>query len=105
MERTVEFNDEFVAPKIEALVEIGIGKHTISPEQIEKVKELLNIAGDDIEGLRAKRNSCVKLLAKEEDKYYNNQIQDFKNFDRYHNTLSGVTFVIDSRIWDLGGEC
>ena len=91
--REIKFNDEFVKPRLGKLIELEIGRHTITKEQIRKAQEILEIDGDTLDELRAKRNSVVKLLTKDRD--------DEKSW----NTMSGVTFVIDSRIWDLGGEC
>ncbi len=91
--REIKFNDEFVKPRLEKLIELGIGRHTITKEQIKRVQEILEIDGDTLEELQAKRNSIVKLLTKDRD--------DEKSW----NTMSGVVFVIDSRLWDLTGEC
>ncbi len=91
--REIKFNDEFVKPRLEKLIELEIGEHTIAKEQIKRVQEILEIDGDTLEELQAKRNSVVKLLTEDRD--------DEKSW----NTMSGVVFVIDSRLWDLTGEC
>lgn len=52
----------------------------------------MEIENDSFMELQAKRNSVVKLLA--ENDY------DEKAWD----TMSGVTFVLDSRLWDLTGD-
>lgn len=91
--REIKFNDEFVKPRIEKLINLGIGRHTITEEQIRNAQEILEIDGDTLEELQAKRNSVVKLLTEDRD--------NEKSWD----TMSGVVFVLDSRIWDLTGEC
>lgn len=83
MEKKIKFNDEFVKPRIEKLLNIGIQKRIITNDQIEEVKKVLEIDGDNFDEVQAKRNSVVKLLS-----------------DDLHsqNTMSGVTFVLDSRL-------
>lgn len=93
------FNDEAVAPHIEAIANLGIKRHFIEHEQIMKIKELLNIDELDIEELRAVRNSVVKLFNEKEDEQ-----KTYDEADRYRFAMSGTVMVIDSRMWDLGGN-
>ena len=93
------FNDEAVAPHIETIANLGIKRHFIEHEQIMKIKELLNIDELDIEELRAVRNSVVKLLNEREDEQ-----KTYDEADRYRFAMSGTVMVIDSRMWDLGGN-
>lgn len=92
MKQNIPFNDEFVSGKLEALKALGIGRHTISVEQMEKVREILEIENDTLMELQAKRNSVVKLLTEDD------------HDENAWNTMSGVTFVLDSRLWDLTGN-
>lgn len=91
-QQNIPFNDEFVNSKLEALKALGIGKHIITVEQMEKVREILEIENDDFMALQAKRNSVVKLLT------------DDSNDEKAWDTMSGVTMVLDSRLWDLTGN-
>ena len=92
MTRTFAFNDEFVQGKVKDLLELHIGRFVITEEQIKRVQEILEIANDTFEQLQAKRNSVVKLLT------------DDRDDEAAWNTMSGVTMVLDSRLWDLSGE-
>ena len=94
-----KFNDEAVAPHIETIANLGIKRHFIEHEQIMKIKELLNIDKLDIEELRAVRNSVVKLFNEKEDEQKTND-----EADRYRFAMSGTVMVIDSRMWELGGN-
>lgn len=93
------FNDEAVAPHIETIANLGIKRHFIEHAQIMKIKELLNIDELDIEELRAVRNSVVKLFNEREDEQ-----KTYDEADRYRFAMSGTVMVIDSRMWDLGGN-
>lgn len=93
------FNDEAVAPHIETIANLGIKRHFIEHEQIMKIKELLSIDELDIEELRAVRNSVVKLFNEREDEQ-----KTYDEADRYRFAMSGTVMVIDSRMWDLGGN-
>ena len=94
-----KFNDKAVAPHIETIANLGIKRHFIEHEQIMKIKELLNIDELDIEELRAVRNSVVKLFNQKEDDQ-----KTYEEADRYRYAMSGTVMVIDSRMWDLGGD-
>lgn len=91
-QNNIPFNDEFVSGKLEALKALGIGHHIITEVQMQKVREILEIQNDSFMELQAKRNSVVKLLTEND--------HDEKAWD----TMSGVTFVLDSRLWDLTGN-
>ena len=94
-----KFKDKAVAPHIETIANLGIKRHFIEHEQIMKIKELLNIDELDIEELRAVRNSVVKLFNEKEDEQ-----KTYEEADRYRYAMSGTVMVIDSRMWDLGGD-
>ena len=94
-----KFNDEAVAPHIETIANLGIKRHFIEHEQIMEIKELLNIDELDIEELRAVRNSVVKLFNEKEDEQ-----KTYDEADRYRFAMSGTVMVIDSRMWELGGN-
>lgn len=104
MENTVKYNDEFVAPKIEDIASLGIGEMIITAEQIQRVKEYLEIDKWSIDELRAIRNSVVKLFSQKYSAYRIQDKTDWLSYDKYHNAMSGTVMVIDSRIWDLSGE-
>ena len=87
----IKLNDEFVAPKLPELLALKIGRCYIDGNQVEAVKRILEIEGDDFENLTAKRNSVVKLLATEDSD------------DAAWNTMSGVTAVIDSKLMTMRG--
>lgn len=90
-----KFNDSFVAAKIEDLINIKIGRTWIDREQIDQVIDILDLNNKTNDELTAIRNSVVKLFANEENKYYNDDVFDIPNFDKYHWTRSGVVAVID----------
>lgn len=95
-----QFNDEAVKPYIEVIANLGIGRHFINADQINSIKEILKIDELNINELRAVRNSVVKLFHETEDKQ-----KTYEDENKYHYAMSGTVMVIDSRIWDLGGEC
>lgn len=84
----IQFNDEFVAPRIAELLELKIGRSFINGDQIAAVIRILELEGDTFEGLTAKRNSVVKLLT------------DDRDDEAAWNTMSGVTCVIDGKLMD-----
>ena len=88
----IPFNDEFVKGKLDALKALKIGHRTITEEQIAQVREIMEIAGDTLQTLQAKRNSVVKLLT-----------EDTKD-EQAWDTMSGVVFVLDGRLFDLAGN-
>ena len=86
----IPFNDEFVCNRIAELLALNIDRFYIREEQIKKVGEILELAGNTAEQLQAKRNSVVKLLTKDRDD------------DASWATMSGVTHVIDTYLWRMG---
>ena len=94
-----KFNDEAVAPHVEFIAGLGIRRNYLDEAQMNKIHELLKIDEKSIEELRAIRNSVVKLFSDKEDE----QIS-YAEADRYHYAMNGVLVLIDSRIWDLGGN-
>lgn len=105
MRNEIKFNDEAVESKVEEIANLGIGHSTIDGKQIKAVKDMLNLRGDSVEELRAKRNSLVKFFSSKTREFYNEEKSDFANFDKYHDAMSGAVMVIDSMMWDLYGEC
>lgn len=91
-QRQYKFNDEFVAPKLQALRDLKIEHCIITAEQIQKVTEILELNDNSLEELQAKRNSAVKLLCADKDD------------QAAWNTMSGVVCVIDSKRWHLCGK-
>lgn len=97
--KRIKFNDEVVKPYIEEIANLGISRHQINVEQITRIQKLLKIHElNDIEELRAIRNSVVKLLNDEMDKYHTKDYFDAENFDKYDWEMKGCIMVIDSRI-------
>lgn len=100
-----KFKDEAVRPHIEEIANLGISRHIINEEQISRIEELLKVYDySEIEELRALRNSVVKLFEEEKDKYRYEGYFDEANFDKYDWAMKGCIMVIDSRMWDLGGD-
>ena len=85
------FNDEFVSKHLEALLALKIDKYVIMADQVKRVEELLELSGDTVEQLQAKRNSVVKLLTTDRDD------------EAAWATMSGVTCVIDTQMYKIGG--
>lgn len=95
-----KFNDDAVKPFVEEIANLGISKNQINEEQYSKIEELLKVYDySEIEELRAVRNSVVKLFNEKEDEQ-----KTYDEADRYRFAMSGTVMVIDSRMWDLGGN-
>lgn len=95
-----KFNDEAVQPHIEELVNLEIGRSIITEHQIREVQRILKVHDyNDLEELRAVRNSLVRILSDKAEEATSRTEEE-----RYNSTLSGCVFVIDSRMWDLTGE-
>lgn len=90
MNHEISFNDAFVNDHIAELLALNIDKFIIRDDQIKKVIEILELASSTSEQLRAKRNSVVKLLTEDSAD------------DAKWATMSGVTYVIDTCLWERG---
>lgn len=83
--------DEF-----EKLNKIDFDDMFIQQEQILEVHNILGINNDsDTEYIRAIRNSIVKYYSDKTSKYYNDEVQDFKNYKKYQTKLSATTCALD----------
>ena len=89
MNNMIVFDDDFVSEHITELLDLKINRFTIEGDQIAKVVELLELAGNSEAQLRAKRNSVVKLLTEDRDD------------EAAWATMSGVVHVIDGFILTL----
>lgn len=97
------FCHDYVVDKIEQLTSLNIGRVWVTEDQINKIIEILDLNNLKDDELTAVRNSIVQLFCKEENKYYNNDVHDMKNFDKYHSTRSAVTAVIDDIMFKRKG--
>lgn len=89
-----KFNDKVVENNVENIIALGIGRHIITEEQINKVVEMLGLEEMDRETLRATRNSVVKVLHEIE-----RQQETFEDEMKYFNAMSGITAVIDNYLY------
>jgi len=96
------FDYDRVDAVLQDLLDVEVGRHTISKEGVDKVRQLLKL--DEIEteeGLRATRNAVVRRL---------NSIRDEIGEDNYEEQynlstqISGITAVIDNELWKRGFE-
>lgn len=88
-ERKIQFNDEFVSGHIQELLGLKIDRRIITDAQSARVTEILELKGNTVEQLTAKRNSVVKLLT------------DDRDDDAAWATMSGVVHVIDGFVMTL----
>lgn len=78
------------------LNEISFDDMFISYEQISEVQGILGIdINDDIEYIRAIRNSIVRYYGDKASKYYNENTHDFENHKKYQVRLSAITCALD----------
>lgn len=97
------FCHDYVVDKIEQLTSLDIGRVWVTEDQINKIIEILDLNSLEDSELTAVRNSIVQLFCKEENKYYNNDVHDMKNFDKYHSTRSAIVAVIDDIMFKRNG--
>lgn len=87
--------------QVKKLADMEIGLHVITKEDIDKVIEILNLDEiNDVEELRAVRNSVVLYLGDYEEIY--GEFDEKKSFQIMTN-ISGITAVIDDKMFRLGG--
>lgn len=87
--------------QVKKLVNMEIGLHVITKEDIDKIIEILNLDEiNDVEELRAVRNSVVLYLGDYEEIY--GEFDEKKSFQIMTN-ISGITAVIDDKMFRLGG--
>ena len=82
---------------LDELNAIEFDRFLISQEQIALVKSILGISSnDDIEYVRAIRNSIVRYYGKFIEMYSDEKIQDFVNFEKYNTKMSAITCALDT---------
>ena len=87
--------------QVKKLVDMEIGAHIITKAQCDEVKEILELDEiNDVEELRAVRNSVVMYLGDYEEIY--GEFDSNKSFQIMTN-ISGITAVIDDKMFNLGG--
>ena len=103
MKRELIEEDGFLYAKIsdkefEKLNKIEFDEMFIKWEEIDQVKKILNIDDeDDIEYVRAVRNSIVKYYGNKTSKYYcDGDMLDYENYNKYQIKLSAITCALDT---------
>ena len=83
-----------------AIEKIEIGGCFVTQEAMKQITELLGLEGKNAEELTAIRNTVVKKYGDmlETEEYQN----DWKKADRLMARMSGVTAVIDHKLWQMG---
>ena len=82
---------------LEKLNAIEFDRVFITQEQISQVKSILNVSdSDDIEYVRAIRNSIVKYYEQFTTMYLNDEVRDFANFEKYNTKMSAITCALDT---------
>jgi len=94
------FDYDRVDAVLQELLDVEIGRYTVSQESFEKIRSLLGLADlNTEEELRAVRNAVVRRM---------NSIQDeigednFKDIMALQTQISGITAVIDNELWTKG---
>lgn len=94
------FDYDRVDAVLQELLDVEIGRYTVSQESFEKIRSLLGLADlNTEEELRAVRNTVVRRM---------NSIQDeigednFKDIMALQTQISGITAVIDNELWTKG---
>ena len=100
MEYTV--NDGIKFAKLSAsqfgyLMTLEIGDLFIKKAQVVEVRHCLHLMDKDNEELQAIRNSVVRYFGKLTSEA--REMGDVKLFNQFHNTMSGVTAVIDELVY------
>ena len=103
MKKELIKEDGFLYAKIsdeeyEKLNKIEFDEMFISWEEIDQVKKILNVTDeDDIEYIRAVRNSIVRYYGDKTSKYYHNgDMLDYENYNKYQINLSAITCALDT---------
>ena len=94
------------------LVNVEIGRYTVSQESFEKIRSLLGLADlDTEEELRAVRNAVVRIFGKKEREDANigedgyeipGKKVDYDKMMYWSTKISGITSVIDNELWTKG---
>ncbi len=78
--------------QVKQLKKLNINRAFITYEQMDKVKEILDLNGKSVKELRAIRNGVVKTMS------------ELEYSEERMATISGTTATIDDMIWRQGGE-
>lgn len=82
------------------LVEVEIGRFTVSKESCERIRKLLGLADlNTEEELRAVRNAVVRRMNSFRDEIGEDNIKDLWELQ---TQISGITAVIDNELWNKG---
>lgn len=91
---------ELTASQVKSLKAMGIGDTFVTNAEVEYVREVLGLEGiEDVEELRAIRNTVVRELADASDELM--EAGDRKGFWQMRDNMSGITAVIDSAMYAL----
>ena len=100
MEYTVDNGVKFAklsAKQYGQLLSLGIGDMFIRKAEIVEVCHTLELMDKDAEELQAIRNSVVRYFGRLSSEA--REMRDVQLFNDVHNTMSGVTAVIDQMIY------
>ena len=81
------------------LLTIEIGDMFIKPHQIREVRQCLKLMNKDMEELQAIRNSVVRYFGRLTSEA--REMGDVDFYNAAHDTMSGVTSVIDELIYQM----
>jgi hypothetical protein len=96
------FDYDRVDNVLQDLLDVEVGRHTISKDSMDKVRQLLKLDEIDAEeGLRAVRNAVVRRMSSIRDEIGEDNIEDLWDLQ---TQISGITAVIDNELWKRGFE-
>ena len=94
------FDYDRVDAVLQDLLDVEIGKHTVSQESFEKIRSLLGLADlNTEEELRAVRNAVVRRISSIKDEIGED---NFKDIMALQTQISGIVAVIDNELWTKG---
>lgn len=94
------FDYDRVDNVLQELLDVEIGRYTVSQESFEKIRSLLGLADLNTEvELRATRNAVVKRMSSIMDEIGED---NFKDIWALQTQISGITAVIDNELWMKG---
>lgn len=108
-----KFDFDTVNRAFDELAEVEIGRYTVSPESMKKIEKILDLDNRDEDGLRAIRNAVVVLFGKKEREEANigedgyeipGKKVDYDKMMYWSTKISGITAVIDNKLWHKGYE-
>jgi hypothetical protein len=94
------FDYDRVDAVLQELLDVEIGRYTVSQESFEKIRSLLGLADlNTEEELRAVRNAVVRRMNSVQDEIGED---NFKDIMALQTQISGITAVIDNELWHKG---